>query len=327
IQEYYKDLLPEYLSFVQGVVDSEDLPLNVSRESVQANRIVATLKKLVTGKVIDMLKNLASEDSETYAKFWQVYDRHIKQGVAIEQNDPEKLYPLLRFHTTQSPDAWSSLDDYISRLAPGQDEIYYILGDDVRSTAYSPHLDLFRQRDYEVLFLTDPVDAFMLVRLNKYRDYELKNVAQAEIELPAPEEENGESPARVTEAEAESLVERFKNQLGERVSAVRLTERLTDSPARLVDPEGAMNQEMQRVYRLLNREYDAPVKTLELNPRHPLILGLNKLETGDERSALLIEQIYENALLIEGLHPDPAGLIGRIQRIMQAALEDESETN
>lgn len=324
IQEYSKDLLPEYLRFVEGVVDSEDLPLNISRETVQSSRVIAQLKKLVTTKVLDTLKQLAKDDPETYLKFWQSSGRFIKQGIAIEQAEPDALYPLLHFRTTAKPDEWSSLDDYIQRLKPDQKHIYYILGDDEHSLRYSPHLDAVRRHDYEVLMLTDPLDSFMLVRLNKYKDFPLANVANAELELPETDEgqPEGESPASAEDGHA-SLVDRFKQQLGERVTNVRTTTRLSDSPARLVDPEGTPKQEMQRVMRLLNQDFEVPRKVLEINPRHALLARLNALPEDDPRSSLVIEQIYEDALLIEGLHPDPAGMISRIQKIMEAALENK----
>jgi len=322
IQEYNKDLLPEYLGFVQGVVDSEDLPLNVSRESVQSNRVMAQLKKLVTSKVLDTLKKLATDDREKYAQFWQAFDRYIKQGIAIEPNEPEALFPLLRFHTTEKPEEWSSLDEYVERMKPGQDEIYYIMGDDPHSILYSPHLDVLKLHGYEALLFTDPVDAFMLIRLNQYKEKKLVNVASARLEPPKQEAAGEEAEHQtVPEGEQPSLIERFKQQLGERVTDVRMTGRLSGSPARLVDPEGALNQEMQRVYRLLNREFEVPKKVLELNPRHPLLVRLGSLPSGDPRGELVIEQIYEDALLIEGLHPDPASMIARIQKLMEAALD------
>lgn len=321
IQEYNKDLLPEYLGFVQGVVDSEDLPLNVSRETVQSNRVMAQLKKLVTGKVIDALKSLAKDDPEAYQKFWEGYGRYIKQGVAIEQTDVETLYPLLRFHTTTHPEAWSSLDDTIGRMKEGQDKIYYIMGDDERSIVHSPHLDIVKKLGYEVLIMTDPVDAFMLTRLNKYQERDLENVAAAKLDAPKEQSPSEESQPAVPESQYTALTERFKQQLGERVADVRMTERLSDSPARLVDPEGALNQEMQRVYRMLNRDFEAPKKALELNPRHPILVQLDALSADSPISLLVIEQVYEDALLIEGLHPDPAGMIGRIQKLMEAALK------
>jgi molecular chaperone HtpG len=322
IQEYNRDLLPEYLGFVQGVVDSEDLPLNVSRESIQSTRIMANLKKLVTSKVFDMLKKLAEDDAEKYARFWDAYARFLKQGVAIEPNEPEQLYPLLRFRVTAEPGKWWSLDDYVAAMKPDQTDIYYLMGDDERSALHSPHLDVVRGYGYPVLLLTDPVDAFVLTRLTRYKDHALVNVANADLKLP---EKDASEPAEEATApatpEAEALPARFKAQLGERVSDVRLTERLSESPARLVDPAGAPNQEMQRIYRMLNKDFEPPKKTLEINPRHPILTRLQAMPEDSPLSALVIEQIYEDALLIEGLHPDPAGMIERIQKLMEAALK------
>jgi molecular chaperone HtpG len=320
IQEYSKDLLPEYLQFVQGVVDSEDLPLNVSRESVQSNRVMVQLRKLVTSKVVDMLSLVAKERPDDYRRFWEAFSQYIKQGVAMEQVEPESLYPLLRFRTNTHPEDWTSLLDYTGRMPEGQPAIYYLMGDDVRSIVYSPHLDVVRRHGYEVLLLTDPVDAFMLIRLNQYGDHPLANIATAELKLPEEEAQPAEGePAE--EQDFKPLVDRFKRHLGERVSEVRTTGRLTDSPARLVDPEGSLNQEMQRVYRLLNKDYEAPKKVLEINPGHPILARLNALPEDSPVAHLVVEQIYDDALLIEGLHPDPASMISRIQKLMETALE------
>ncbi len=184
IQEYCKDVLPEYYRFVQGVVDSEDLPLNVSRETIQANRVMANLKALITSKLTGALEKLARDEPGIYSKFWEEYGRYIKEGVAIEQNEPEALYPLLRFHTSSVPDRWTSLDEYIERMKPDQKEIYYILGDDERSVIYSPHLDIIKKHAFEVLLLTEPIDAFMVVRLTKYKDHTLVNVSAPDLKLP-----------------------------------------------------------------------------------------------------------------------------------------------
>jgi len=322
IQEYHKDLLPEYLGFIQGVVDSEDLPLNVSRETIQANRIMANLKKLVTGKVLDTLKKLAEEDAEKYAKFWSEFGRFIKQGVAMDEREPDELYPLLRFHTSAQPGAWSSLDDYVARMQPDQKSIYYIMGDDERSVIYSPHLDVIRRYGYEALLLTDPVDAFMIMRLVNYQDYKLENVASPSLQLP---EKTAETPeeAQETPVEADSarLVERFKAELGDQVSDVRTTDKLSEAPARLVNPSGALAAEMQRAYRLLDREFETPKKVMEINPKHPIVAGLQALPEDSPLAKLVIEQVYEDALLIEGMHPDPASMVQRIQKLMEEVLK------
>lgn len=328
IQEYCKDLLPEYFRFVQGVVDSEDLPLNVSRETVQAGRVMGALRKLVTGKVYDMLEKLATDQPDEYAKFWEEFGRYIKEGVAIEQNEPEKLYTFLRFHTTAQHAAWSSLEDYVARMKTDQTDIYYILGDDMHSVVNSPHLDALHRLNYEVLLLTDPVDSFMLVRLNQYREYPITNVAKADLKLPqaqkeeeVPQPEEGDPVQRLNEGDWAAMVERFKARLGDKITDVRMTDRLSGSPVRLVDPEGAPTQELQRVYRLLKQDYTPPKKVLELNPRHTILARLNTLPGESEMSGMVIDQLYENALLIEGLHPDPASMISRIQKILEQAIK------
>ncbi len=326
IQEYNRTLLPEYLGFIQGVVDSEDLPLNVSRESVQATRIMANLKKLVTSKVLDMLKKLAAEQPDKYSTFWERFQRFIKQGVAIEPTEVENLYPLLRFHTTQQPDKWSSLDEYLAAMPEGQPAIYYLLGDDDRSALHSPHLDMLRHYHYPALLMTDPLDAFVLTRLTTYKEKPLVNAASADLSLPedARQSETETHPPLPESAHA-GLIERFKAVLGERVKAVRMTDRLTDSPARLVDVEGSPNPEMQRLYRLLERnKFEEPEKVLELNPGHPILVSLAALPAESDLAPLVIEQVYEDALLIEGLHPDPAGMITRVQRLMEAALQPKN---
>jgi molecular chaperone HtpG len=321
IQEYCKDLLPEYFRFIQGVVDSEDLPLNVSRETYQSNRVIAQLRKLVTSKVIDMLKKLTTDEPETYLKFWDEFGRYIKEGIAIEQEDPESLYYFLRFHTTNKPDEWSSLDDYLSRMKAEQQEIYFLLGDDPRSITNSPHLETLKKRGSEVLLLTDPLDSFVLLRMKQYNEHPLVNIASADLKMPTVDEEevSGEKP-HIPQEDWVSLIDRFKQKLGDQVADVRMTDRLTNSSARLVDPEGATQQEMQRVYRMLKEDFTPPKKILELNPNHPILVKLNNLDKEDSRSDLVIQQIYENALLIEGLHPDPASMIDRIQSLIEAAL-------
>jgi len=317
IDEYNKDLLPEYLRFVQGVVDSEDLPLNVSRETVQSSGLVPRLKKVITGQVMRELEALAKKDPEKYSLFWQEFGGYLKQGIAANPMGEESIHPLLRFKTNLAPDAWSSLDEYVGRMKPDQKAIYYIVGDDPKSILRSPHLEFFHTQGLEVLLLTDPMDSFMLLGLRKYKDFELKNIAQADIpEQPeiAPEQE------RIPEEDFHSLIERFKQTLGERVTDVRTSNRLSQSIARLVDPDDAINPELQRVYKYLGKEYELPKKILELNPSHPVLKKLLTMHAGSELGTLIIEQVYDSALLVEGLHPDPSSMAARIQQIMDAAL-------
>lgn len=329
IDEYSKDLLPQYYRFVQGVVDAEDLPLNVSRESVQATAVMARLKRILTNQVTKRLTSLAAEDEDRYEEFWQAFGQFIKEGVASDDSDRASLYPLLRFRTTSCPEMWSSLDDYIERMEAGQDKIYYILGDDEHSVTRSPHLDYFQTHGYEVLILTDPVDSFMLMGIREYKEHPLKNVADSDLELPTPpseeetqdKEEKDREPS-LSDESLSQLLGCFKEKLGDRVVDVRTTDRLTSSVARLVDPEGTMGQEMQRVFKMMDRDFEIPKKILELNAEHPIVKRLGRLDDGHELSETIIEQIFESALLIEGLHPDPAAMIPRIQALMESALEE-----
>ena len=316
IDEYNKDLLPEHLRFVQGVVDSEDLPLNVSRETVQATGLMARLKKVITGQVMKELESLSKNNAEKYETFWKEFGGYLKQGVASSPVDGESIHPLLRFKTNTHLETWSSLEDYVGRMQPEQKEIYFIVGEDPKSVLRSPHLDYFQGQGTEVLLLTEPMDSFMLMGLRKYKDFELKNVAQAEI----PEQEkDSEKQEQIPEGDFNRLIERFKQVLGERVTDVRASNRLSQSVARLVDADGALNPELQRVYKYLGKEYEVPKKILELNPSHNILKQLIVTDR-DELQTLIIEQIYDSALLVEGLHPDPSSMAPRVQQIIEAAL-------
>ena len=327
IENYSKDLLPPYFRFIQGVVDAEDLPLNVSRESVQATAMISRINKILTNQVIQKLKEMASKDPEKYLAFWSEFGLFLKEGVAANDNNRDELSTLLRFHSTTMPDQWTSLDEYLEHMKPGQDKIYYILGDDESSVSRSPHLDYFQTHCYEVLTLTDPVDSFMLLGLREYKGFSLQNVAASDLNLPEQSEEveknEQEKPPSLSDEAVDGLVNIFKDILGERVSDVRITDRLTNSVARLVDAKGSLGQEMQRVYRIMDRDYQIPKKVLEINPDHPILQKISQLPDDDHRRELIVEQVFESTLLIEGLHPDPASMIPRIQQLMESALEGD----
>jgi len=317
IDEYNKDLLPEYMRFVQGVVDSEDLPLNVSRETIQSSSLMTRLKKVLTNQVIKDLEALAGKEPEKYQDFWKEFGGFIKQGVAMAPAEAEELYPLLRFKTNLKPEAWSSLLDYTGRMKPDQKDIYYLVGEDPKAVLRSPHLDYFQAQGTEVLLLTEPMDSFMLMGLHKYKEFELKNAALTEL----PEQPAGQAkPENIPDDDFKGLVERFKQVLGERVVDVRASNRLSQSVARLVDPQGAPDPEMQRVYKYLGKEVELPKKILELNPAHPILKDLLQDQADPALQNLVIEQIYDSALLVEGLHPDPSSMVARVQQIIAAAL-------
>ena len=316
IQEYCKALLPEFFRFVQGVVDSEDLPLNISRETIQSNRVMQQMKKVITSKLIDQLKSTAQDKPEAYTTFWNEFGMFIKEGIATSFEHYDSLLPLVRFKTANHTDQLNSLDDYVKGMKPGQDKIYYVLGEDEKSTLASPHLEIIRHNGMDALLLTDVIDSFMTMRLEKYLEYQLVNASSSDLNLPQKDEEKEELPQ-----ENQGMIDRFKQQLGERVVDVRLTNRLVESPARLVDQGGSSAAEMQRAYRLLNKEFEMPRKILEINPRHLIIQRLEKLPTDDPFAQEMIEQIFDNCLLVEGLHPNPASMISRIQKFMEASLK------
>ena len=326
IDEYSKDLLPEFLRFMQGIVDSEDLPLNVSRETIQATGMMARLKKILTGQVLKDLEELSRKDTEKFKLFWQEFGVFLKQGIASNQPESEQLQGLLRFKTTTHPGDWSSLEDIIQRVNTEQKLIYYIVGDDPKSILQSPHLDYFYSRNIEVLLLTEPMDSFMLLGLRKYKDFELKNVASADTNLPETKQSESRENNLIPEKDLSELIQSFKIQLGEKVTDVRSSNRLTQSVARLVDPEGSMNPEMQRVYKYLEKDYSIPKKILELNPTHAILKNMVLLENNSELKKIIMEQIYESALLVEGLHPDPVSMVSRLEQIIEAAIKNSSSS-
>ena len=323
IQEYCQDLLPPSFRFIQGVVDSEDLPLNVSRETIQSNRIIAKLKKIITGKVISRLNEMANKDPDTYQKFWEHFGMFIKEGVATDMEIYNDLLPLLQYRTLQKPQDCQSLDEITENFVEGQTKIYYILGEDETAIRNSPHLEIFREKGIDVLLMSDPVDPFTLLRLKTYKEFDFVNVASDNLGLPGSEEKASETlETNETKPETHSaLISLFKEILSEQVADVRVTDRLVESPARLVDAEGAINAELQHVYKALDKEFEIPKKVLEINPEHQILVNLMKLPQGEPLRASIIEQIFENALLIEGLHPNPASMINRIQDIIGAALK------
>ncbi len=325
IEERNKEFLPQYLRFVEGVVDSEDLPLNVARESVQATRAIRRIGQALKGKLLAELERLAADEPERYAQFWQEFGVFLKEGVATAPDDAERLARLLRFHSSKSeaetPDV--SLADYVARMAESQEHIYYILADDLQSAQHSPHLDAFRARDLEVLYLTDTVDGFMLMNLTEFEGKRLQNVDDAALELPELEA-SAESESEALDDEAfEAVRQRFADVLGERVLEVRASKVLTDHPVRLVAPPGQLERHVQRVYRLLEQDFEVPRKILEVNPGHPLVRDLAVwVQEQPDASVIdqVIEQLYESALLADGLHPNPASMVARIEALMEHAI-------
>ena len=325
IQEYCTDLLPDWLGFIDGVVDSEDLPLNVSRESVQNNVLMRQLGKMIKGRVLRELKKLAKDDSEKYAAFWAEFGRVLKEGIAIDPAAKEDVMPFFRYESSTSKGELVSLDEYIERMSEEQEEIYYVLGDDSRSVANSPHLDPFNARTIEVLYWTDPLDAFIAPGLSEYNDKKFKNIDDANLELPELEETEDASEPAIEDPTFNAFVGQCVTTLGERVTEVRESKVLKGSPVRLVSPEGTENKEMDRIQRMLNKDYEVPKRIMELNRNHKLVVNLANLVANKPDSELIdlgIEQLYDSALVQEGLHPNPASMLPRIQQLLELATSD-----
>jgi molecular chaperone HtpG len=326
IQEEAKDLLPSYFRFVEGVVDSEDLPLNVSREGVQnagtrtdASPVLQRIKRSLTGRLTKELAELAENDAEKYKTFWQEFGVFLKEGVATEYAAREDLLPLLRFSSTKSGDELTTLAAYKERMPEEQKEIYYVLANDLASARRSPHLDAFEARGLEVLLLVEVMDSFMLNGLREFQGIKLRNADDPNLELPG----SADNPeAQVSDEQFARIVTRVKEVLGERVTSVRASNVLRSNPVRLLAAEGEQAREMARIQRLVERDYKVPPRIMEVNRAHPLVADLARLvESGQDEAlaAALIEQLYDSALLLEGLHPNPAEMVGRIQQLMEAA--------
>jgi molecular chaperone HtpG len=235
------------------------------------------------------------------------------------------VLPLLRFPTSKSNGALVALGEYVARMLEGQTDIYYILGDDLTSVARSPHLDAFKARELEVLYLVDPLDAFMVQNLHEYEGKPLKNVDDPDLQLSEITEDKStaETEAELPAEVFGKLIMRFKNVLGERVADVRESKLLKGSPCRLVSPDSGPEREMQRVRRLIEQDYEVPVKIIEINRGHTLIRNLARLidtQFADPLIDLTVEQLFENLLLLEGLHPNPAQMAPRIQELLERAI-------
>ncbi len=326
IQEYCTDLLPDWLNYVDGVVDSEDLPLNVSRETVQQSRIMRQLARTVRKRVLRELKQLAENEPEKYGGFWQEFGRAFKEGLATDPTAKDEIIPFLRYVSSGSEGKLTSLDEYIDRIPESQEEIYYVLGDDEVSVSRSPHLDPFTAREIEVLYWIDPLDAFLAPMMQEYKEKKLRNIDDASIELP-PQEDDQEGEERASlldEKPFNQFVGRCVTALGDRIIEVRESKVLKNSPVRLVTPEDVQDRDTQRLQRFLDQNYEVPKRIMEVNRSHALIANLARLledQPDSELVDLSIEQLYESALVQEGLHPNPLQMLPRIEELMLLAAE------
>ena len=322
IMDDAEQLLPQYLRFVKGVIDSSDLPLNVSREILQESRDVKAIREGSTKRVLSLLEELANSDEamqkEKYAKFWKEFGRVLKEGVGEDFANKERVAKLLRFASTQAntDEETVALADYVARMKDGQDKIYYVTADTFLAAKNSPHLEVFRKKGIEVLLLSDRVDEWLVSHLNEFDGKGLVSVAKGDLDLGKLEDEAEKKDHEAVEGESKDLIEKIKKSLAGKVKDVRVTHRLTDSPACLVADENDMSGNLARMLKAAGQKAPPSQPILEINPRHPLVARL-KVEEGkfDDWSALLFDQ----ALLAEGGQlEDPAGFVRRLNEMLLA---------
>ncbi len=329
IQSGNTDLLPSYLRFVQGVVDSEDLPLNVSRESVQKNVLIEKIKSSLTLRVLKELEFLSEQNVEKYGKFWKHYGILLKEGISSDFKNKNRLMDLLRFNSSitedDSPDV--SLKSYVERMREEQKEIFYVTGGSRESILHNPNLEYFKKQGIEVLYLTDQIDDFMVTDMREYDGKTLKNISQGDIEgisdsdISVPE-------SSLSKEEQSDILAFFKNQLKDRVSEVSDSKRLVDSPCSLVTPKDGMTVQMEKMMKMMDKKFEAEKRNLEVNMGHPIILNLSEILQKDKKNPFLkdsVEQLYENSLLIEGLLENPVQVLSRFQKFMESASAYELE--
>jgi molecular chaperone HtpG len=333
VQSDCKELMPEYLRFLRGLVDSEDLPLNVSRETLQDNSVIRKIRTSLVKGVLDRLERLAQDDADKFRAFYDQFGRTLKEGLIVDPANKERIAKLLRFPSSRGDDPaiMVSLDEYLARMPEGQSRIYYLGGTDLSSLAKSPNLEIFRRKRLEVLYLTDPIDEFAVSSLHSYQGKELTSIDSSDLDLPEtgptvePDQSAGESAAK--ESGFSRVLELFKSALGQRVSEVRESNRLTDSPCCLVNAEGGMSTQMQRLLKMANKDFSESARILEVNPSAPLVRRLCRLSANDQHDEFIkncARQLWTNAMILDGLTPEPEDMVARVQSFMTEAAEKRS---
>ncbi|MBU2784823.1 MAG: molecular chaperone HtpG [Acidithiobacillus ferriphilus] len=320
IMDDAEQLLPRYLRFVRGVIDSNDLPLNVSREILQGNRVIDQMRSGSVKRILSLLEEMAGKEPEKYQTFWNEFGRALKEGPGEDYGNREQIAKLLRFASTHTDTETQnvSLADYLARMAEGQDKIYYITADSFLAAKNSPQLELLRKKGIEVLLLSDRVDEWLTSHLPEFEGKALASVAKGALDLGAIETEEERKSQAETEKGAEGLVERIKNALGERVEAVRVSHRLTSSPACIVLGERDMALYMQQLLKQAGHEVSSTKPVLEINPTHPMLARIEG-EKDDIRFAEWSALLLDQAILAEGGQlEDPAGFVARINQLMLA---------
>ncbi len=318
IMDDAEQFLPIYLRFIKGVVDSNDLSLNVSREILQKDPNIESMKSAITKRVLDMLEKMAKQEPENYTTFWKTFGQVVKEGPAEDYANKEKIGKLLRFATTftNSPEQDQSLDQYIERMKEGQEKIYYVVSDNFNTAKNSPHIEVFRKKGIEVLLLSDRIDDWLVGHMQEYADKHFQDVTKGELDLGSVETEDEKKAQEAAEKQFEGLVERMAKVLGDDVKEVRITHRLTDSPACLVVGEDEIGSQMRRLLESAGQKVPAGKPTIELNPTHPLVMKLDH-EADEDRFADLAKVLFDQASLAEGGHlVDPAAYVTRLNKLL-----------
>ncbi len=316
IMDDAEQLLPAYLRFVRGVVDSNDLPLNISREILQESRDIEAIRAGCTKRVLSLLEDLAENRKDKYAGFWKEFGRVLKEGVGEDFANRERIAKLLRFSSTHadSEEQGASLADYVARMKEGQDKIYYVTAESFLAAKNSPHLEIFRKRGVEVLLLFERVDEWLVANLSEYEGKALASVAKGELDLSKLQSEEERKEAAKQAGEHRALVAKLKDALGDRVKEVRVTSRLTDSPSCLVADEHDMGGNLSRILKAVGQNVPQAKPILEINPAHPMVKRLNEEK---ERFADWSNLLFDQALLAEGGQlDDPAGFVRRMNELM-----------
>ena len=332
IQPNAREILPEYMRFIKGVVDSEDLPLNISRETAQNSRLIKKISKFLTRRIISFLEEESSRDKEKYQNFWDLFSVFIKEGCVSDPDNRDQLAKLLRFQSSGSQENnMVSLSEYIARMKDGQESVYYINGPSRQAIEAGPYMEAFRERDIEVLYLMEPVDDFVMTALVEFQGKKLISADQSDLDLPPinQKEDGAESPDNDGQSLSPEEVKAFtgwmKEVLGDMVSEVQVSRRLVDSPAVAVNPDRMMTTSMQRVLQATNRDFAGiGSKVLEINAKNKVIIRLARLRDAGADQEFLRScalQIADNAFLAAGLPGDRLKMIDRIYNIMGKALE------
>jgi len=320
IMDDAEQFLPLYLRFVKGVVDSADLPLNVSRELLQQSEAVESMRSALTRRVLDMLTKLAKEEPEKYATFWKELGSVLKEGPAEDFANRDKIAKLLRFSSTHTGSAEQnvSLEDYVSRMKPGQDKIYYVIADSFTAARSSPHLEVLKKHGIEVLLLSERIDEWLMDHLREFDGKSLRNVAKGDLDLSAVETSEDKKAREELAKESKELTERIKKVLDEQVAEVRVTTRLSDSPAVLVTGEHDLSPQLRKIMEAAGQKMPSSKPTLEINPAHPLLKRLAVLPEGESFNDLAT-LLHEQAMLADGMQlPEPAAFVQRLNRLLLA---------